>query len=517
MERQKKRESIAGSRICRIMILLFAFVCLAAGIGKRHYFLGEQKETSIGWDLDLGITDLTDLNGDTVLQQTFYPQDTVLNYIYIGVSGHGQTGNMIVTVFDEDGKQTARTVIPCSEMVESGAQGVGFNVRVKPGQRYTYTITFEGITDEYPHIQTAHHIAVSNEENEELGPFYRDGEEQEQSLYGLFVYQSYFTQDSAWWITVIAGIVLLLYGIFYPKIPLWNTKLLPLFLVFHALISIFLLEYAAGTNLSDYVHGVDISRMARDSAVTLSGPKTILLNWMIACCIFFVLSLILWNGRLLLFVGTAVFAVIGIAEYYVLEFRGTPLVPYDLGSIRTAGAVAGNYTFDLPTKIIASVIILIALTLLETKVIFRRISLRTRLIQYACMIAFGAGTFVYLDHQPLMESKNNGRFFWVMDKSYQQYGYLLGTYLYERYQAVEKPEHYSGQAALELLDTWNSQAQADAEASNGTDGSAGTGSSSAETASYPNIIAIMNESLTDFASVGGIKTDTPNLPYIFLH
>ena len=106
-----------------------------------------------------------------------------------------------------------------------------------------------------------------------------------------------------------------------------------------------------------------------------------------------------------------------------------------------------------------------------------------------------AGGFGYLQSQPILSTGKNGGFFWNLTSSYEKYGYFLATYIYENYQKVEKPEGYSAEAVEQLM-TELIQEQTE------------------KSGQLPNIIAIMNESFTDFASVGGIQTSKQLLPFI---
>ena len=67
---------------------------------------------------------------------------------------------------------------------------------------------------------------------------------------------------------------------------------------------------------------------------------------------------------------------------------------------------------------------------------------------------------------------------------------------------MEKPEGYSAEAVEQLM-TELIQEQTERSGQNDSTGQ------------LPNIIAIMNESFTDFASVGGIQTSKQLLPFLY--
>lgn len=454
--------------ILMLMLLVCAFI---TGL-RRQDFYGEETQTAIGWDTSVEPQSIPDLGENTVISQEFYAQDGILELIYVSIGAHGTTGSMLVTLQDADGAILATRELPCNALVENGAQGISFHIRVQPGKKYVYTISFSGITDEYPQLQTLPCLSEG-----ELGALTVNMQAQEQKLYGLFVYQSYYTQNPLWWLFAGMTVLLFFYAVLYPLIPVWQTHLLPLFLVGHVVLGVCLLEIAAGNTL-----------------MTLIG-KRLFYNCIFCFFLFAVLAVFLWRGGWLLRTGTALCFVIGVAEYYVLEFRGSPLHPADLLSIGTAGEVSSAYKFDLPISMCAAFFLMLTVFAVEHKIRFVRYTGKQRIVWLCVLAVLTAGGFGYLQSQPILSTGKNGGFFWNLTSSYEKYGYFLATYIYENYQKVEKPEGYSAEAVEQLM-TELIQEQTE------------------KSGQLPNIIAIMNESFTDFTSVGGIQTSKPLLPFI---
>lgn len=454
--------------ILMLMLLVCAFI---TGL-RRQDFYGEETQTAIGWDTSVEPQSIPDLGENTVISQEFYAQDGILELIYVSIGAHGTTGSMLVTLQDADGVILATRELPCNVLVENGAQGISFHIRVQPGKKYVYTISFSGITDEYPQLQTLPCLSEG-----ELGALTVNMQAQEQKLYGLFVYQSYYTQNPLWWLFAGMTVLLFFYAVLYPLIPVWQTHLLPLFLVGHVVLGVCLLEIAAGNTL-----------------MTLIG-KRLFYNCIFCFFLFAVLAVFLWRGGWLLRTGTVLCFVIGVAEYYVLEFRGSPLHPADLLSIGTAGEVSSAYKFDLPISMCAAFFLMLTVFAVEHKIRFVRYTGKQRIVWLCVLAVLTAGGFGYLQSQPILSTGKNGGFFWNLTSSYEKYGYFLATYIYENYQKVEKPEGYSAEAVEQLM-TELIQEQTE------------------KSGQLPNIIAIMNESFTDFASVGGIQTSKPLLPFI---
>ena len=454
--------------ILMLMLLVCAFI---TGL-RRQDFYGEETQTAIGWDTSVEPQSIPDLGENTVISQEFYAQDGILELIYVSIGAHGTTGSMLVTLQDADGVILATRELPCNVLVENGAQGISFHIRVQPGKKYVYTISFSGITDEYPQLQTLPCLSEG-----ELGALTVNTQAQEQKLYGLFVYQSYYTQNPLWWLFAGMTVLLFFYAVLYPLIPVWQTHLLPLFLVGHVVLGVCLLEIAAGNTL-----------------MTLIG-KRLFYNCIFCFFLFAVLAVFLCRGGWLLRTGTVLCFVIGVAEYYVLEFRGSPLHPADLLSIGTAGEVSSAYKFDLPISMCAAFFLMLTVFAVEHKIRFVRYTGKQRIVWLCVLAVLTAGGFGYLQSQPILSTGKNGGFFWNLTSSYEKYGYFLATYIYENYQKVEKPEGYSAEAVEQLM-TELIQEQTE------------------KSGQLPNIIAIMNESFTDFASVDGIQTSKPLLPFI---
>lgn len=160
---------------------------------------------------------IPELGENTVISQEFYAQDGILELIYVSIGAHGTTGSMLITLQDADGAILATRELPCDALVENGAQGISFHIRVQPGKKYVYTISFSGITDEYPQLQTLPCLSEG-----ELGALTVNAQAQEQKLYGLFVYQSYYTQNPLWWLFAGMTVLLFFYAVLYPLIPVWR-------------------------------------------------------------------------------------------------------------------------------------------------------------------------------------------------------------------------------------------------------------------------------------------------------
>ena len=83
------------------------------------------------------------------------------------------------------------------------------------------------------------------------------------------------------------------------------------------------------------------------------------LNILVYYMFFGLLYLIFNSRRVSATMGSILWCIIGIANYYVLSFKGAPIVPSDIMSARTAANVAENYTYSIQPVFVWNVLFLL--------------------------------------------------------------------------------------------------------------------------------------------------------------
>ncbi len=201
------------------------------------------------------------------------------------------------------------------------------------------------------------------------------------------------------------------------------------------------------------------------------------------------------------FAGTTLLLyLIAAVDYYVLQFKGSPLLlPQDVTAWRTAAAVAANYRIT-PSKsvILGGVLLLLVLILLfHTEV--RKLDLKKRgigAVIYALLAALWLVAFYKYDVKLAFADIDDDIFWWSLEGSYQDFGYATSTAILVKSMIFEKPEGYSTEAAAEIGE----------EASY-------TGEPIAETVPE-NLIVIMNESLSDPRVIRDFTTNEEFFPFL---
>ncbi len=210
-----------------------------------------------------------------------------------------------------------------------------------------------------------------------------------------------------------------------------------------------------------------------------------------------------WSLRL----QSAFFMFIGLANYYVLEFRSAPIMPWDIYSFGTAMSVAGNfdYTPEKQTVFVMAGFVLLLIIEQIPNLSLNKLSVFPKKAIYAaravlagvcvCML-FG---FTHMLWQESMIIK-----FGMYDKLFtptvisKRDGTAVGFLMELQYITVDKPSNYSDDLAQQILEPFREQAAENPET----------------VQNAPNIIVIMNEAFSDPAVLGDFETNEDYMPFV---
>ncbi len=214
---------------------------------------------------------------------------------------------------------------------------------------------------------------------------------------------------------------------------------------------------------------------------------------LIAWLLFFITG----SGRMALRIETVIALVYGLINHYVMAFRSTPLVPWDIFSIETAASVAGNYDFT-PTKEMLMVcggfiLILVLLHFLKLKFPY---GIALRIIPTIC-VGLVLCTFVNLLWDDDFQTDSYLYPFLFTPAHMTKVNGMAVTFAMDmEYIFVEKPSGYSEQKAETILEKYKVEEDLPLE----TD--------------YPNIIVVMNEAFSDLKVLGDFETNQDYMPFI---
>lgn len=193
--------------------------------------------------------------------------------------------------------------------------------------------------------------------------------------------------------------------------------------------------------------------------------------------------------------------VLGIANRFVIMFRGTAISGADLFSIGAAMTVASGYKYQIIWDIYAEFYLTFAICVVSFKLRgFKVMHWKPRTILLLVWMIL-TGSFYYINCKTsLLEDHDIRSGGFTHQLRYKQYDMLFTTLLTCFYLAVDKPEGYSLDKVQELAADYIDQ---------------GDLASDDKEKEQPNIVVIMNESFADYTDVGrGLEFSSDPMPFI---
>ena len=280
-----------------------------------------------------------------------------------------------------------------------------------------------------------------------------------------------------------------------------------------------LLPLAVVCALENYTH-----------VITDLAPLILVLNLLFFYVLYGLLTALTGSVRMGFRLATLVPMLFGLTNYFVVSFRGSPIVPWDLLSFGTAASVADNYEFVLSWKAFYSVLAFIWMILLSSKSTVRLGRKKLRVISIA---AYAALMFLYVG-----EIQNSAvQSFFGMDTTlftlnvlYRNNGIAAAFLGNLRFLNIEQPSGYSVDKVEALMKQVEENAKnepetdAQGETVQATQGEtvqatqAETNATSeteapASSGQYPNIVVIMNEAFSDLSVWGDFATSEEVMPF----
>lgn len=229
------------------------------------------------------------------------------------------------------------------------------------------------------------------------------------------------------------------------------------------------------------------------------------------------------SGRIALSIETGVAFLYGLVNHYVMAFRSTPLVPWDIFSIQTAASVAGNYDFT-PTKEMlfvcaGFVVLFVLIQFMDLKLPIWKRPLKKekakqdkkfsikRLNKTNILVRLAGGlvlTLVFCSFVNLLQDEDfqNDRYlypFLFTPAHMTKVNGMAVTFAMDMaFVYVERPDGYSIEEAQRILAEYQVDTQLDEQ----------------ERKDLPNVIVIMNEAFSDLAVLGGFTTNEDYMPYV---
>lgn len=210
------------------------------------------------------------------------------------------------------------------------------------------------------------------------------------------------------------------------------------------------------------------------------------------------LFVLIGNLKIALIIETILAFVIGLSNFYVLSFRSTPIVPWDLFSIITAASVAGNYDYSLEGRQIGTILGFLALFLVE--ILFVKYKIKKgkwfkRFFALLSVIIVMTGFTKLLQSDTWVSKFKLYPFLFTPAYMSQADGFVVTFLMDLQYLSVDKPDGYDKEAAEEFLENYHTEEPV-------------------KDTQNPNIIVIMNEAFSDLGVLGNFTTNEDYMPFV---
>ena len=266
---------------------------------------------------------------------------------------------------------------------------------------------------------------------------------------------------------------------------------------------------------------------------TISGiyPNVWIFTWILLLAVQFVIYAITGNMYTAMLIMDAVLFPAGLGNLFIMNVRGTPLLPADIFGLATATEVASTYTlkftpaeFIMIPAFIIWIMLVIRLGASAKKQLRKNPKtgmFRKKLIKRGAHMAAAAAIFIVLYSTGLLELCGIKDSVWNKVASCKSNGFYMNFFINLRYLKVFEPSGYSHDKVAQVLNSIK-------EGNNTTTSGSAIGLPETRETLYnsdfkpckalngkkPNIILIMNESLADFSLVGDVNYNRDPLEYI---
>lgn len=212
---------------------------------------------------------------------------------------------------------------------------------------------------------------------------------------------------------------------------------------------------------------------------------------------------------------------VGLVDYYIISFRGTPVQPWDINSIRVAASVADNYSYKIGSKIVITLLIVLAICVVFHWINYKidRKDKKKLLVNLCCLLVAFVSMYGYIRY---VQADSTVKKYGIYDKLFTPttMTYKDGTvvaFLMEcKYLNIDKPSGYSDKKAEGILAQYGNDAEFGSDRvviNSGDSESDNAGTTVSETS--PNIIIIMDEAFSDLSVLGDYSTNVGDeIPFV---
>ena len=189
---------------------------------------------------------------------------------------------------------------------------------------------------------------------------------------------------------------------------------------------------------------------------------------------------------------------LGLAHCYIMDFRGTPFIPMDFLSITTAKNVANTYNYIPNHAALTGIFLFIFIIALGLKLKTPKYTKMVNIVSRTFMGSFFAVVMLLFYFTSVFANAGVKPDFWSQSRGYRNYGFAFNFFCNTKYMFMSVPSGYDPTVVSDYVTSKLSNPSKDND----------------KAEKQPNIICIMNESLSDLKVLGNFKTNADYMPFM---
>lgn len=224
-------------------------------------------------------------------------------------------------------------------------------------------------------------------------------------------------------------------------------------------------------------------------------------NYLLVLIMYFIVFALSGSLRLSYLIVNPLLFGLGVAHSYIMDFRGTPFLPMDFLSVKTAVGVANTYNYTPTYKIMTAAMIFIFTIIIGVKTKTPKYNIITKIIARSFAGTFSAVLLILFYFTSVFADMGVRPDFWNQTRGYHNYGFAFNFFCNTKYMYMSEPSNYNPDEVKNYVSSVveNTDSKPDTDE---------------EEYVKPNIICIMNESLSDLSVLGNLTTNEDYMPFI---
>ena len=221
-------------------------------------------------------------------------------------------------------------------------------------------------------------------------------------------------------------------------------------------------------------------------------------NYLVVIIMYFIVFALSGSLKLSYIIITPILYGFALAHSYIMDFRGTPFIPMDFLSVTTAVGVASTYSFIPNYKVISGTFIFIFLMIIAFKTKTPKYNLLTKIISRTFAATFSSVLLILFFATSVFADMGVRPDFWNQTRGYRNYGFVFSFFSNTKYLYMSEPDEYNPDNLKDYVDQTNKDDETTPE----------------ENYTKPNVICIMNETLSDLRVLGDLQTNEEYMPFL---